>query len=484
MNVSLCLIVRDEEDCLARCLESVSGLAGEIVVVDTGSTDHTVEIALEYGARMFSYRWDNNFAAARNYALLQASGDWILVLDADEVLAAVGADRWSELLAAPEVEGYLLEVRNYLDEGYATDHIVRLFRNRPGYRFAGAIHEQVAGAIRTANGTLRCSGLVIHHYGYLGPRLTAKDKHRRNSEIIGRALTDRPGDPFLLYSLAVEHLQAGDPERGATCLAGALARMNGGEGYFHDALVALGLAFFTAGRTGALKSHLENCLTMLPLDSDLHLLQGLLALEEGRYAQAVEDLRPARDARCVGRGLAMRLLGDACHLAGLFAGAGQAYLAALQEAPGDLYPLTQILGMRRRGHPGPGWEELSRFTSPAVQKSLAGQLARSGEPVLALVCALLAVLQGDLPGPDLPVLPDGGEPVRSPMALAYLRVCAAQMQVLAEGARRGLPAPLLPKLAAGCLELAAGQLCPSYPPPVYRRSKLEAPGQAPDFSRG
>ena len=83
-TLALCMIVKDEEAHLGCCLESVKGLVDEIVVVDTGSTDRTVEIARQYGARVFSYGWHDDFAAARNVSLSHAGADWILVLDADE----------------------------------------------------------------------------------------------------------------------------------------------------------------------------------------------------------------------------------------------------------------------------------------------------------------------------------------------------------------------------------------------------------------
>ena len=86
-RLSLCMIARDEADFLEQCLQSVAGLVDEIVVVDTGSADHTVEVARQHRARVQSYPWNNDFSAARNQALNTASGEWILVLDCDEVIA-------------------------------------------------------------------------------------------------------------------------------------------------------------------------------------------------------------------------------------------------------------------------------------------------------------------------------------------------------------------------------------------------------------
>ena len=84
MQISSCLIVKNEAENIARCLESIKSISDEIIVVDTGSTDNTVEIAKSYGARIYFYEWDNNFSNARNFALEKATGDWIIFLDADE----------------------------------------------------------------------------------------------------------------------------------------------------------------------------------------------------------------------------------------------------------------------------------------------------------------------------------------------------------------------------------------------------------------
>ncbi|MGQ9712859.1 MAG: glycosyltransferase family 2 protein [Desulfotomaculales bacterium] len=139
-SATLCVIARNEEEAIPSCISSARHLVHEIIVVDTGSADRTKEVALECGAQVFSFCWKQDFAAARNYALELATGDWILVLDADEVLGWVEADEFARLLADPNVEGYFVQIRNYLDggRGVAEDQVVRLFRNRPGYRFEGA----------------------------------------------------------------------------------------------------------------------------------------------------------------------------------------------------------------------------------------------------------------------------------------------------------------------------------------------------------
>ena len=98
MSLSLCMIVKNEENTLSRCLESVKDIVDEIIIVDTGSTDNTVEIAKSYGAKVFFYKWDNSFANARNYSLSKASKDWILIMDADDELVKEDKDKVALLI--------------------------------------------------------------------------------------------------------------------------------------------------------------------------------------------------------------------------------------------------------------------------------------------------------------------------------------------------------------------------------------------------
>ena len=98
MLLSLCMIVKNEENTLGRCLESVKDIVDEIIIVDTGSTDNTIKIAEKYGAEIFFYKWDNSFANARNYSLSKASKDWILIMDADDELKGEDKDKVIKLI--------------------------------------------------------------------------------------------------------------------------------------------------------------------------------------------------------------------------------------------------------------------------------------------------------------------------------------------------------------------------------------------------
>ena len=141
-RLSLCMIAKNEEEFIGDCLASVSKLVDEIIVVDTGSTDRTIEIAESYGAKVLHHPWQGDFAAARNESLAHATGDWILVLDADETLPSEGHAELKKALRNKDNVGYALAIENLMGEAgneVQTALIFRLFQNRPDVRFEGII---------------------------------------------------------------------------------------------------------------------------------------------------------------------------------------------------------------------------------------------------------------------------------------------------------------------------------------------------------
>src|SRR5271156_2384822 len=146
--LSLCMIVKNEEHNLPRCLDSARDLAGECIVIDTGSTDRTSSIAASYGAKVVPFDFKIvDFAAARNHALSRASGRWVLMLDADETLDRASAPMIEKLIALDENTGYFLERHNHssdssnpISSNPIKDYVVRLFPNRPNHRYRGRVH--------------------------------------------------------------------------------------------------------------------------------------------------------------------------------------------------------------------------------------------------------------------------------------------------------------------------------------------------------
>ncbi len=204
-RISLCMMVRNEESCLERCLRSALPAVDEIVVVDTGSTDRTREIASSFGAKVIEFPWNGSFSDPRNAGLRECTGDWILVLDADEELAPGAAEKIREVARDPSVSGYHLTIHNLNDEKRPTRgvRITRLFRNLPGIRFSNRIHEQVVHSLVERGEELglalaEADVKVIHH-GYVSEVMEAKGKKDRNWTLFEKQVEEEPDNHYIWY---------------------------------------------------------------------------------------------------------------------------------------------------------------------------------------------------------------------------------------------------------------------------------------------
>ncbi len=207
--LSLCLIARDEEEHLGRCLAAAAPLVDEIVVADTGSTDRTREVAVAYGARVVDVPWRDDFAAARNACLGAATGAWVLVLDADETLQPSPRDALAARLGDPAALAYTVELISDHGGGRVeTAHLARLFRNCEELRYEGRVHEQILPALCRALGRETWlpprSGLVATHDGYRPEVRAARGKLERNLRLLRAEIAARPDDPGPRFFLARE----------------------------------------------------------------------------------------------------------------------------------------------------------------------------------------------------------------------------------------------------------------------------------------
>lgn len=207
IKLSACLIVKNEEKHLERCLASVKPIVDEIVVVDTGSTDRTVEIAKKFGATIGHFEWCDDFSAARNESLRLATGDWALWIDADEELDPEGFHQIREGLIRPHFAGYYLQIVNKMDaEVEANTYVhtaVRLFRLIDEIRFTGRIHEQIINGFKERGyipATLTKGR--IFHYGYQDATMAEKNKVERTVTMLEREVKDCPEEPFNWFNLA------------------------------------------------------------------------------------------------------------------------------------------------------------------------------------------------------------------------------------------------------------------------------------------
>lgn len=326
LRLSLCMIVRDEEEMLPRSLAAVREAVDEIVVVDTGSRDRTVEIARSFGATVVEREWTGSFAAARNASIEAATGDWLLFLDADEVLDPADAPLLRELTGRTWREAFYLVETNHtgeLGDGTAVAHnALRLFRNRPEYRFEGRVHEQIAQHLPAGlPERIEPTQVRVDHYGYLGAVRDAKEKSRRNIELLRRQLADAGANPFFHFNLGSELAAAGDAagagehfEQAWALLAADPARR---ERPFTASLTVRSVkALRFGGRLAEAEARALEGLALFPDLTDLVFERALLAAAAGDVERAATLLEeclergdaPSRYSPTVGSGSFLALM--------------------------------------------------------------------------------------------------------------------------------------------------------------------------------
>jgi tetratricopeptide (TPR) repeat protein len=301
-RLSVCLIARNEEKFLAQCLKSVRGLATQIVVVDTGSTDRTVEIAKEFGAEVHAFPWCDDFSAARNAALEHATGDWILSLDADEELTAAQHAKLLADMKDGTTLGFRLPLVNIGQENEGRSFIPRLFRNAPGVFFHGRIHEQLFPSLlplckqwglRTALGTAE----LLHH-GYTKELVRDRNKVERNLKLLRQAIVENPTDANLLMNLGLELVRSDELPAGIEKYREAFVVMSAQPaGEVVSELREALLTQFTS-QLYKVRGHeeVERVLNSPlakngGLNSSLHLALGLAHFELKRFSEAADQMR-------------------------------------------------------------------------------------------------------------------------------------------------------------------------------------------------
>ena len=339
--LSLSMIVRDEAERLEACLGSVQGFVDEMVVVDTGSVDDTVAIAERLGAQVRQLSWPGDFAPARNQALQWVSGDWVLVLDADEQLRPEAQAPLRALMAQPDVLliNLLRHERGAAQSPYS--NVSRLFRRHPDIRWSRAYHamvdDSVAGILerephwRIAD----CPEPALIHDGYRPELLARGDKAQRLRRAMEAELEDRPNDAYACAKLGSLEVAEGRLDRGIALLERGLAHCPAGAQPERYELL-LHLAIARSEQNPAAAADLYRQALALPLAPRLSLAARLnlaaLLLQQGQLAEAEELCRQAT-ALAPEIGLGWYNLGLIRRRQGAIGGALEAYREALRLSP-------------------------------------------------------------------------------------------------------------------------------------------------------
>lgn len=224
MQLSFCMIVKNEADQLARCLSSIQAVVDELIVLDTGSTDQTVAIAQSFGAKVYHFAWNNDFSAARNEALKYVTGDWVLVLDADEVLVPEVVPMLRQAMQQEQA----LVINLIRQEVGATQSpyslVSRLFRRHPEVYFSRPYHAMVDDSVvqllqrEPQWQVINYPEVAILHYGYELQTIASRDKLQKAKTTMEGFWVAHPHDPYVCSKLGALYVQIGDLDKGIELL--------------------------------------------------------------------------------------------------------------------------------------------------------------------------------------------------------------------------------------------------------------------------
>jgi glycosyltransferase involved in cell wall biosynthesis len=283
MLVSVCMIVRNEEDNLAHAISSIP-TAYEIVIVDTGSTDKTVEIALSLGVKVTHFPWIDDFSAARNKSVSLAQGDYILMLDADEQLSGDVEQKINDFVLHYPHSAGTVTIYNIIDQSEINTHrMVRFFPNHPNFYFQGKVHEKVA--FRGQPAEFEDTGVEVRHTGYQKDLYIQKGKTQRYLNLYKVHLETYPNDGYMLYQLGKLYYSTDDLMNAKETLLHCLRIKEENNLYFPVMLVILGYTLKGLGLYQDAETLLMSYKSQYRSFPDLPFLLGLLAMDTGNINQ-------------------------------------------------------------------------------------------------------------------------------------------------------------------------------------------------------
>lgn len=303
-SLSVCLVVRDEEEHIAEVLKSVRGLADQVVVADTGSIDRTARIAEDMGAEVHHLEPSAGFGAWRTAALRRADGDWVLVLDADERLDPASQDELRRIVKSDDLVGYLVRIINYTDrvgeDSYLEHRTLRLFPNHPDLSYEGSDpHAQLRWQSEDVPFELRPAEIVVHHEGYRPQYLEDGTKLKRNLDALQKAVTEDPDNAFHAFNLGLTLTLLGRAEEAerelqrSVALAAVTIQSGHPPLFLANAYLSLALVVFAQQRFSEAASHCESAIRLAPGFADAYLTLGSSLIRLGRYTEALEAFRSA-----------------------------------------------------------------------------------------------------------------------------------------------------------------------------------------------
>jgi len=283
------MIVKNEERFLEKCLISIKDHVDEIIIVDTGSTDNTVEIAKKFTDKVFFHPWENSFCKARNQALQYAEGDWIFQIDADEeLITGSGSTIRSAIMDAKDSDIVFVKIYSTYASGAQKSfhNLIRLFRNNGEIHYEENIHEQVKGGIKDY-----FSSIVLQHYGYDVDEINAEEKFIRNTELLKNEIEKDPENPMHRHNLSVSYLIKEMNEEAVTEARKTIElsdSQKSGSNLFGWTHFVASMGYYRMGRLEDAKKFAEKSLNKYPEHMDSNYMLAIIAFDEGKWDDVIK----------------------------------------------------------------------------------------------------------------------------------------------------------------------------------------------------
>lgn len=294
-EISLCMIVKNEEDYLQGCLNSIKDVVDEIIIVDTGSTDKTIEIAKSFGAKIYYFEWNNNFSQARNESLKYATKDWILIMDADDEFCSEDKDKFSSLLNTQlDTDAvYYFETLNYCGSSVENNTITvnlnpRLFKNNHEFHYEGEVHNQLVNSKYEFKGL--CDSIRIYHYGYLDKNIVSKDKRTRNITLLEEQLGNDISNKYAYFNLGNEYFALGDIKKALEYYYKSYENFDSQVGYSSVLLTRIVISHYAIGEYDRTLEFADIGIKYFPALTDLYFLKALTYKEMNKPTLEIKTL--------------------------------------------------------------------------------------------------------------------------------------------------------------------------------------------------
>lgn len=291
--LSLCMIVKNENQNLKKCLSKVKPIVDEIIIVDTGSTDNTKIIALEFTKKVYDFKWCNDFSIARNFSISKATNEWVLVLDADEFVESFGEQSILEIINSEDNMKTIGRIKriNIMEDSLGikkgSERISRLF-NKKYFHYEGTIHEQVTTIEKESYKTIPVD-ITINHIGYTNEELNRTNKLDRNIDLLKKAVEDNSEDPYLCYQLGKSYYMLKDYEKSCEYFEKALLfSLDYRLEYVEDLIETYGYSLINSGKFSE-AMRIEEYREYYKNNADYDFLMGIIYMNNAKFNLAVES---------------------------------------------------------------------------------------------------------------------------------------------------------------------------------------------------